>query len=195
MYLGVERAHIVGHSFGGAIALQLAMDVPDMVHSLALLEPALIAGESAAGYRDSLTRNIERYRELGAAVVLDEFLRARWPDYRTALEQSLPGAFDLAVTDAKTSFEGELPALLDWLFGEAEASHINQPTLSVLGGESDAHWPRFGETHRLLLAWLPNAEGFVVPVATHFMQLQNPWGVAQALANFWARHRILSDAD
>ena len=33
---------------------------------------------------------------------------------------------------------------------EAEARRISQPTLSVLGGESDALWSRFGETHRLL---------------------------------------------
>jgi len=37
---GIERAHIVGHSFGGAVALQLALDSPAMVHSLVLLEPA-----------------------------------------------------------------------------------------------------------------------------------------------------------
>jgi pimeloyl-ACP methyl ester carboxylesterase len=60
--------------------------------------------------------------------------------------------------------------------------------VSVLGGESDALWSRFGETHRLLLAWLPHAEGVVLPGATHFMQLQDPRGMAEALAAFWARH-------
>ncbi|HEU4806199.1 MAG TPA: hypothetical protein VFS91_10420, partial [Nitrobacter sp.] len=63
------------------------------------------------------------------------------------------------------------------------------------GGKSNTHWSRFGETHQLLLAWLPNAEGFVVPGATHFMQLQNPRGMAEALADFWTRHRILAGAE
>jgi pimeloyl-ACP methyl ester carboxylesterase len=40
--LGVKRAHVVGHSYGGAIALQLALDAPDVVRSLALLEVAPI---------------------------------------------------------------------------------------------------------------------------------------------------------
>jgi pimeloyl-ACP methyl ester carboxylesterase len=62
--------------------------------------------------------------------------------------------------------------------------------LSVLGGESDALWSRFGETHRLLLAWLPHAEGFVLPGTTHFMQLEDPRGMAEMLAAFWARHRL-----
>src|SRR6185312_8332301 len=46
-YLGIERAHVVGHSSSANIALQLAMDAPDVVHSLAVLEPALYAPPSA----------------------------------------------------------------------------------------------------------------------------------------------------
>src|SRR5689334_20556635 len=42
MGLDIERAHVVGHSSGGAIALQLALDAPELVHSLILLEPAFL---------------------------------------------------------------------------------------------------------------------------------------------------------
>ena len=41
-YLHMSPAHIVGHSYGGSIALQLAADSPMCVHSLVLLEAALI---------------------------------------------------------------------------------------------------------------------------------------------------------
>ncbi len=102
----------------------------------------------------------------------------------------LPGAFAQAVADAGTWFEREVSGQLGWRFGEAEARRISQPTLSVLGGESDAFWSRFGETHQLLLAWLPYAEGFVLPGATHFMLLQDPRGMAEALGAFWARYRL-----
>jgi pimeloyl-ACP methyl ester carboxylesterase len=189
-HLGVERAHVVGHSYGGDVALQLALDTPGVVHSLALLEPGLMVGASAQGYRESLARGVERYREAGAEVVVDEFLQARWPGYRATLDRVLPGAFDQAVADAETWFEREASGQLGWRFGEAEARRISQPTLSVLGGESDALWSRFGETHRLLLAWLPHAEGFVLPGATHFMQIQDTRGMVEALAAFWARHRF-----
>ena len=189
-HLGVERAHVVGHSYGGLVALQLALDTPGVVHSLALLEPGLMVGAGAQGYREALARGVERYREAGAAVVVDEFLQARWPGYRATLERVLPGAFAQAVADAETWFEREASGQQGWHFGEAEVRRISQPTLSVLGGESDALWSRFGETHRLLLEWLPHAEGFVVPGATHFMQIENPRGMAEALAAFWARHRF-----
>jgi pimeloyl-ACP methyl ester carboxylesterase len=189
-HLGVERAHVVGHSYGGDVALQLALETPSVVHSLALLEPGLMVGASAQDYRESLARGSERYREAGAVVVVDEFLQSRWPGYRATLERVLPGAFAQAVADAGTWFEYELPGQLGWRFGEAEARRIRQPTLSVLGGESDALWSRFGETHRLLLEWLPHAEGFVLPGTTHLMQIQDPRAMAEALAAFWARHRL-----
>lgn len=189
-HLGVARAHVVGHSFGGTVALQLALDTPDIVHSLALLEPALMIGSTAQSYRDTLERGVQRYREEGAAVVVDDVLRARYgPGYRAALDQVLPGAFAQAVADAGTTFEIDTGAL-DWTFGEAEARRITQPVLVVLGSESNALWPRFGETNRLLLAWLPHAEGFVLPGAAHGLQIQNPRGMAEALATFCARHRI-----
>lgn len=189
-HLGVERAHIVGHSYGGVIALQLALDAPDVVHSLALLEPALALGESAHGYRESLAQGVNRYRQVGSAAVVDEFLEARSPGYRAVLDRHSPESFAQAVADAVTSFESELPGLLDWQFGETEARRINQPALSVLGERSDALWSRFGETHRLLLEWLPHVDEFVLPGAAHLLQLENPRGMAEALAAFWARHRL-----
>jgi pimeloyl-ACP methyl ester carboxylesterase len=154
-HLGVERAHVVGHSYGGIVALQLALETPGVVHSLALLEPGLMVGASAQDYREALARGVERYREAGAEVVVDEFLQARWPGYRATLDRVLPGAFAQAVADAGTWFEREASGQLAWRFSEAEVRRISQPTLSVLGGGSDALWSRFGETHRLLLGWLP----------------------------------------
>jgi pimeloyl-ACP methyl ester carboxylesterase len=47
-YLDIERAHVVGHSSGGLIALRLALDAPQVVHSLVLLEPALLDVPSGA---------------------------------------------------------------------------------------------------------------------------------------------------
>jgi pimeloyl-ACP methyl ester carboxylesterase len=189
--LGVERAHVVGHSYGGTIALQLALDAPRVVHSLALLEPALAVGEGAQSYRDAIARGEQRYREAGASVVVDEFLQARFGTaYRVGLDRVLPGAFAQAVADAGTTFEQEMPGLREWSFAEPQARRITQPVLAVLGGDSDALWPRFGETNRVLLVWLPNAEPFVLPGAAHGLQMQNPRGMAEALAAFFARHPL-----
>ncbi len=190
-HLGVKRAHIVGHSLGGCIALQFTLDNPDIVQSLALLEPALIVGSTGPAYREALLRGQQRYREGPAERVVDEFLQARFgKGYRALLDQVLSGAFMQAVADAGTSFEMELPGWLDWVFGEAEARRITQPVLAVLGSESNALWPRFGETHRLLLGWLPHVQGFVLSGAAHGLQMQNARGMAEALADFCCQHPV-----
>ena len=194
-HLGVERVHIVGHSSGACIAIQLALDAPDVVRSLALLEPALIVGSTGPAYRDALLRGREQYRKESPEQLVDEFLQARFgAGYRALLDRMVPGAFEQAVADAGTSFDREIPALLEWRFGEAEAKRITQPVLIVIGSGSNALSPRFGETHRLLLEWFPDVRGFVLPGAAHGMQMQNAPGMAGALADFWARHPIRGGA-
>jgi pimeloyl-ACP methyl ester carboxylesterase len=102
----------------------------------------------------------------------------------------LPGAFEQAVTNAATSFETVLPAVREWRFDEAQARRIAQPCLLVLGEESIALNARFLETHRQLLAWLPDVEGVVVPGATHFVHVEKPAATADALGRFLARHAL-----
>jgi pimeloyl-ACP methyl ester carboxylesterase len=120
-HLGIERAHVVGHSFGGCVALQLALDAPELVRSLALLEPALFVGASAQSYRNSLLQSRERYRVEGARAVMEEFLRARWPRYtRSGLEQVVSGGFDEALADAPTTFEMDI-GLTNWTFDKDQA--------------------------------------------------------------------------
>src|SRR5947209_351927 len=36
-YLGVKKAHVVGHSLGGVIGIQLAIDAPEKVYTLSLM--------------------------------------------------------------------------------------------------------------------------------------------------------------
>jgi pimeloyl-ACP methyl ester carboxylesterase len=110
--------------------------------------------------------------------------------YRAALDRVLPGGFAQAVTDADTFFRIEMPALQEWSFAREAAGRITQPVLAVLGADSDAVWPGFGEGHRLLREWLPQAEPLVIPGATHSLQMQNPRGVAAGLAAFFARHPL-----
>jgi 3-oxoadipate enol-lactonase len=102
----------------------------------------------------------------------------------------LPGAFDQHVADAAAFFEQELPALMRWTFTPDEARRILQPVLAVAGAASQAFDRIWSERHDLLLSWLPNAEPFVVPGATHLLQVQEPRAVANALAAFFARHPL-----
>ena len=72
-YLGIARAHVVGHSSSANIALQLALDAPDMVQSLALLEPALMSVPSAAVSRKFVGEAVGRYRAGDRVGAIDIF--------------------------------------------------------------------------------------------------------------------------
>jgi pimeloyl-ACP methyl ester carboxylesterase len=190
-HLGIERAHVVGHSSSGNIALQLALDAPDAVHSLALLEPALMSVPSAQTSRAFVGTAIQLYRAGDKAGAVDTFLQGTCgPGYRAVLDQALPGAFDQHVADADTFFGQELPALQQWSFTPEDARRITQPVLAVTGAKSQELDRIWAERQELLLAWLPNVEPFVLPDATHLLQVQNPRGMAEGLAAFFARHPL-----
>ena len=191
--LGVERTHVVGHSYGGTIALQLALDAPDRIATLALLEPAGIAAPSGERFgAEVMQPSTERYAAGDRAGAVELFFQGVCgPQAQEVAARTLPlGAFDLAVTDADTFFETEWPALLEWQFGPAEAVRIAQPVLLVLGADSDAVTPMFGEMNAALAEWLPNAESVQLPEATHALQMMNPVGTAELLTAFLARHPI-----
>ena len=191
-HLGIEQAHVVGHSSSANMALQLALDTPDAVRSLALLEPALLAVPTGPYGPEA----IERYRAGDKAGAVDTWMRGVCgPAYAEVLERTIPGAFEQAVADADTFFGQELPAVRSWSFGPEEAARVTQPALAVLGAESKHVTPVFDQRHELLLAWLPAAESFVLPGATHLLHLQNPAGMAAGLAGFLARHPLPAAAD
>src|SRR5262249_38655798 len=127
-YLGLERAHVVGHSSAGTMALQLALDAPQAVHSLVLLEAALLDVPRGALIPDAVGPSIERYQAGAKAAATDGFLRwAVGPGYRAHLDRLIPGAFEQAAADADAWFAVELPSLQEWRFTQADAARITQP--------------------------------------------------------------------
>ena len=190
--LGIERAHVVGHSSSVPIALQLAIDTPQAVHTVVSMDAARPAPQTevqAAFRREFVEPAVERYRAGDRQGAVDTFFRGVFgPDYRDPLEQGLPGAFEQAVSDADAFFAQELPALWQhWSFTAEDARRITQPVLAVVGENSARTFP---ERRELLTSWLPNVEPFELPSATHLLHVQNPRGMAEALASFFARHPL-----
>jgi pimeloyl-ACP methyl ester carboxylesterase len=190
-HVGIERAHVVGHSSSAMMALQLALDRPEAVGSLALLEsarPAMQNEQEQEFVRTVAQPALERFAAGDHAGAADAWMRGVCaPDYRVAFDAALPGAFERAIADAPTFFTQELPAVRAWSFTEQDARRVTQPALAVLGAESR---PTFRERRRLLLDWLPDVEPYDLPQANHLLHVQNPEGAAEALAGFFARHPL-----
>jgi pimeloyl-ACP methyl ester carboxylesterase len=194
-HLGVERAHVVGHSSGGLIALQLALDAPEVVHSLVLLEPALLDVPKGVLVEGAIGPAVRSYEAGEKEAATDGFIRwAIGPAYREVVDRVLPGGYAQALTDADTFFSVELPACQAFHFTRDDAQRISQPVLSVLGGESAKDWPGWSEVHARLQEWIPQAEPFVLPGANHMLEYGDPRGIAEAIGPFFARHPIPSAA-
>ncbi len=188
-HLGIERAHVVGHSSGGVMALQLALDAPEVVHSLALLEPTSMDVPSGPLFAAAVGPARQRYQAGDKEGATDGFLRVvAGPAYRRVLDERLPGAYAQAVADADAHFARPSSAVGAWRLTQAEARRIGQPVLAVLGGESGKDWAGWPEVQARVQAWLPQAEPVVLPGANHALVYTDPRGLAEALAAFFARH-------
>lgn len=192
-HLGVRRAHVAGHSTGAAIALQLALDHPALVHDLALLEPPLMAVPSAGAFFEKAGPALAAYgsgdREGALAAFLSVVSSLDWDACQAAIGEHVPGGVARAMQDADNFFASYLPALQAWQFGPEQAAAVRQPVLSVLGTETE---PLFKEGHQLLRTWFPRMEDCTIEGVGHLLHMQRPQPVAQGVAQFFARHPIAS---
>jgi pimeloyl-ACP methyl ester carboxylesterase len=162
--LGIERAHLFGHSDGASIALLLAARHPRQVASLVLeaphvfVEPVCLEAISrlaSADVRLSLTNRLAKYHRASAAV-LDQWL-AIWLD----------------------------PAFASWSI-EAELDSITAPLLLIQG--EDDEYGTFAQLDRIAerLAWAEqlrldrcghsphrDREADVLRAATRFLESQS----------------------
>jgi len=191
-HLGVPRAHVAGHSSGAAVAAQLALDHPQTVQTLVLLELSLLSVPSGGAFFQAAGPAFEAYQDGEPEKALANFMSVvsggDWETCRALLDERLPGAVAQAVKDADTFFGVELPALAEWAFGPVQAAAIRCPVLSVLGAETQPLWVEVAE---FLRTSLPGVEERTIDGVGHLLHVQRPQPVARAMADFLSRHPMV----
>ena len=130
----MSQAHVVAHSGGGPIAVQLTLDSPGTVRSLVLFEPALQDAAMAAAFNVQLTPLIEMHRSGNSAKAVHLWMRlAAGSDWRATLDEHIPGVGDQANQDAAGTFDYDLEALRDWDFAAVGASGSVNPCSTSWG--------------------------------------------------------------
>jgi len=190
-YLKIGRAHIAGHSSGAAVAVQLALDHPQHVQTLALLELSLLSIPAAAGLLEKAKPAFAAYGEGRPAAALAAFMSAvsglSWDACRVLLDERIPGAVAQSIADADTFFGVELPAVSTWTFGAEQAARVSQPVLSVVGGETEPLWVEVADCLR---SWFGQVEECTIEGAGHLLHIQRSAPVATCLAVFFGRHAL-----
>ena len=189
--LGVRHAHLVGHSTGAAIGAQMALDHPEAVHTLTLLEPTLVSLPRGQDFLEGARPVFEAYRRGDHAGAFAMFVAAAsgldWATCRALLEERIPGVVAQSIKDADTFFGIELPSLADWDFGAEQAAAIHRPVLSVVGAETQPLWVEIAD---FLRAALPHVEESTIDGAGHLLQIQQPQLVAREIARFLGRNPL-----
>lgn len=193
-HLGITRAHIAGHSSGAAVAAQLALDVPDVVQSVVLLELSLLSLPEGQDFLAGAGPVFDAYEEGDHQDALAMFLSAvsglEWDTCQDILETRVPGATEQTLKDVHTFFGVELPALVEWTLDANRAASIRTPVLSVLGSETQPLWV---EVAAFLHARLPNVEEVKIEGVGHLLHIQRPEPVADPIAQFLQRHPTTSN--
>lgn len=184
--LGLGAAHVVGVSYAGAVALQLAADHPGLVHTLTVIEPPPLQVAAADEFRAANVELLKSCDNAGPAVALDTFRTfLSGPDWRASIDARIPGAAEQAERDAVTFFDVDVPALLSWRYSAADAARVVCPVLHV-GGTDSGPW--FALVRDKMQTWFPQAGDVVIEGADHNLALTHPEPIAEALADFFAQH-------
>ena len=178
--LGIQKFSVVGNSFGGAIALALAIRHPDRVKRMVLMGsvgvPFLITPELDAiwGYQPSMT-NMRTLLDIFAhdrGLVSDELAELRFqasirPGYQESYEKMFPAPRHRWVDALSSSY--------------AEISSINAQTL-IIHGRDDRVIPL--ENALLLNRLIKNSQMHIFGNCGHWTQIECTKDFNQLVKNF-----------
>jgi pimeloyl-ACP methyl ester carboxylesterase len=180
--LGLDAAHVVGHSSGAVIAIELGARHPRRVLSLSLLEPPVLSSPAGVVFWQLVGPLEARFRNGDPAGAVEGFLALVGDsEWRSTIERAVPGGVEQAQRDAATFYESELRAVGSWTFDRQRASAITCPVLSVLGTASG---PLFAEGRAHLHEWFDNCADADLAGVSHLLQMEDTDGVADAVGRF-----------
>ncbi len=180
--LGIDRADLVGNSFGGALALALAIRHPQRVRRLVLMGSVGVPFEitegldAVWGYTPSVEnmRRIMDYFAWDRALLTDELAELRYqasvrPGFQESFSAMFPAPRQRWV-DAMTSPEAAIRAL-------------PHETL-VIHGRDDRVIPL--STSLTLADWIPRAQLHVFGRCGHWTQIEHAARFARLVSDFFA---------
>jgi pimeloyl-ACP methyl ester carboxylesterase len=159
-HLGIDRAHVVGHSMGAITGLHLLVDFPDRVRTVTMLAGAY----HVDNYRPEAYADMKRELD---AVIRGEKPESRWAPRPVSVLKKLRDSLLNGPT-----------------FSRQVLATIDRPTLIVAAGQDTFFAPSVAEE---MHAHIKGAELIVFPEATHRVQATNVKDLVPAIRDFIRR--------
>lgn len=190
LFLGVERAALVGLSMGGSTAIDFTLDHTAMVWALV----PVAAGVSGYQYSESMTRadaEEEAAFERGDMDAVYEINLRTWVDGPTRPPDAVDPAIREKVRqmqrDASTSTDGQPRRLDPPAIGRL--AEITAPTFVIAG---DADMPDMPAIADLLTTGIAGAQQAIIPGVAHMVNMERPAEFNRLVLDFLLARRDLS---
>jgi pimeloyl-ACP methyl ester carboxylesterase len=178
---GIDQAHFVAHSTGGAIAFAFARRYPERVKRMVLMEPTLIhlMGDE---HRRLLAEDVERYsaaeRTGNPEAALEAMCGKEFgEDWATRMRPPIVAQ----MRAARGMIARQVRALGEYPATDEAVCAPHPPTLYIHGGKST---PWFISLFARLSELLPSSSILVLPGAGHVMFIQRHEQVNAAIREF-----------
>lgn len=179
--LGLDKAHLVGNSYGGAAALRLALDRPDKVDKLVLMGPGGV-GTTRGLPTKGLSQLLGYYGGDGPSLEkIETFIRSYLVYDGAAVPQELiQQRFEASIDPAvvadpplqRPSGPKALKTLLRMDFTrDKRLAKLQAPTLVIWGAADKVNRPSGGQR---LLETIPNCDLYVAAHTGHWVQWERP---------------------
>jgi len=177
--------HLVGHSYGGAVAMRVALERPDTLNRLTLVEPAAFYLLHGTGPANQL-----KFREIAGvatdvceAVITGDYHggAARFVDYwnGTGAWAALKPKIQAAIAGQLVKIAAEFNAIMSEPATAEDYREIDVPTHILRGERSPGPVRRIAE---ILAGEIPSTVLATVAEAGHMLPLTHPDSVSAAVA-------------
>jgi pimeloyl-ACP methyl ester carboxylesterase len=178
---------VIGHSFGGTVAIRLAVERPDLVRSLVLIEPVFFA-VAVQDRPDVLVQDEAHMRDYRAALRAGDRIAAAkaftsvWGDGRGW--DSMPAPQQKALAARIHLIEAGAPAIYGdcaGILSGGKLEGITCPVLLIRGGDSPDAVAAINDG---LARRIPQARQVAVPGAGHMAPITHPAEMARIVRAF-----------
>lgn len=195
--LHLPRLHLVGHSLGGCVALEYALQYPNRIKTLTLVAPAPAEGQSVlrssnygASFRASagdLHSALRMAQRLGATRRTLEKALSKMMD-QDLIDVDFESLVDDAVRMSNDAAVGHVQTLVDWDVLDA-LDGLHMPVL-IIGGQND---PLISsEALDKAVQKIPKGRLIVWPKMGHTPQLEHPQRFINIIQKFTKRRSMAS---
>lgn len=185
-HLPEGRFDAVGHSFGATLALRLAIEMPERIRSLTMIEPVLFAAAKGSGELSSYRAQIADFDRAFAEERIEDAAReflALWGAGGGGLDD-MPEGQRRYMIDRIPFVAASEPALFHDSAGLVpRLSTVTVPVLLVEGAE---RLPITAAILDRMAAEMPETTRLTVDGAGHMVPITHPRPVAEALSDLFA---------